>query len=181
MNVDVHELSPEDVGALHEFFADVPAEDRTFFKQDVTDPGVAEGWVRDQANQRCVRRLAVDDEGRIVAFAALLPGVEGSSHVAEMVLVVAGRARRQGLGRALARRMLIEAIEHGFKKLTVETAADNIAAVEMFQKIGFEPEALLRDHLYGRDGQLHDIIILAHSVEENWSSMLAGGLEEAVG
>lgn len=177
MNVAVREMSPDDVAAFGEFFARVPAEDRTFFKEDVTDAAVAERWARDQ---RGVRRLALDDHGCIVAFAALLPGVEGSSHVAEIVLVVAARARRQGLGRSLARRMLIEALQHGFKKVMVETAADNVAAVEMFQKIGFEPEALLRDHLYGRDGRLHDIILLAHAVDENWSTMLAGGIDEAV-
>jgi len=177
MNVDVRDLVPEDVAALHEFFAGVPSDDRTFFKEDVTDPAVAERWVRDR---RSVRRLAFDDDGCIVAFAALLPGVEGSRHVAEMVLVVAGRARRQGLGRSLARGMLIEALEHGFRKVMVETVADNIAAVEMFQKIGFEPEALLRDHLCSPDGQVHDIVLLAHAVDETWSTMRAGGLEEAV-
>jgi RimJ/RimL family protein N-acetyltransferase len=177
MNAELRELSASDVEALHRFFAEVPAEDRTFFKEDVTDPAVAERWARDE---RCVRRLAVDGDGRIVAFGGLLPGVEGSSHVAEIVIVVAGRARRMGLGRSLARRMLLDALEHGFKKVIVETAADNTAAVQMFQKLGFEPEALLRDHLYGRDGEIHDIIILAHGVDETWSAMLAGGLDEAV-
>src|SRR5437868_4523273 len=151
MNAEVRELSPSDVRALHEFFADVPAEDRTFFKEDVTDPAVAERWTR--PHERCVRRLALDDDGRIVAFGGLLPGVEGSSHVAEIVLVVAARARRLGLGRSLARRMLLDALEHDFRKVIVETAADNIPGVQMFQKIGFEPEALLRDHLYSRDGE----------------------------
>lgn len=177
MNAEVRELSPSDVQALHEFFAEVPAEDRTFFKEDVTDPAVAERWAHDE---RCVRRLALDDDGHIVAFGGLLPGVEGSSHVAEIVIVVAGRARRLGLGRSLSRRMLLDALEHDFKKVIVETAADNTAAVQMFQKLGFEPEALLRDHLYGRDGEIHDIIILAHGVDENWSAMLSGGLDEAV-
>jgi RimJ/RimL family protein N-acetyltransferase len=177
MNPEVRELSPRDVQALHRFFAEVPAEDRTFFKEDVTDPAVAERWARDE---RCVRRLALDEDGCIVAFGGLLPGVEGSRHVAEIVIVVAGRARRFGLGRSLARRMLLDALEHDFKKVIVETAADNIAAVQMFQKLGFEPEALLRDHLIGRDGEIHDIIILAHGVDETWSAMLSGGLDEAV-
>jgi ribosomal protein S18 acetylase RimI-like enzyme len=177
MNAELRELSPGDVQALHRFFAEVPAEDRTFFKEDVTDPAVAERWARDQ---RCVRRLALDGDGEIVAFGGLLPGVECSRHVAEIVIVVAGRARRLGLGRSLARRMLLDALEHDFKKVIVETAADNIAAVQMFQKLGFEPEALLRDHLIGRDGEIHDIIILAHGVDETWSAMLSGGLDEAL-
>ena len=178
MNVDLRPLGPDDVAALHAFFASVPPEEWTFFKEDVTDPGVAERWVRDE---RAVRRLAVDADGRIVGFAALHPGVGGSSHVASVTLVVAGPARRQGLGRALARQILIDALEHGFKKVTVETAANNGPAVRMFRNIGFEPEALLRDHFYGRDGALHDIVILAHVVDETWSTLLAAGIDEAVG
>jgi len=178
MNVELRPLSPSDVGALHTFFGSVPAEERTFFKEDVTDPGVAQRWV---ADERCVRRLAVDSDGRIVAFAGLHPGVGGSSHVASVTLVVAGPARRQGLGRSLARQMLVEALRQGFRKVAVETAADNVAAVQMFRNIGFEPEALLRDHFYGRDGGLHDIVILAHAVDDTWSTLLAGGIDEAVG
>lgn len=178
MNVELRPLTPSDVDALHAFFASVPGEERTFFKEDVTDPAVAERWV---ADERSVRRLAVDGDGRIVAFAALHPGLGGSRHVASVTLVVAGAARRQGLGRALARQMLIEALEQGFKKVTVETAANNTAAVNMFRNIGFEPEALLRDHFYGRDGELHDIVVLAHAVDETWSTMLMAGIDEAVG
>ena len=177
MNGQVRELTSDDVQVLHRFFAEVPAEDRSFFKEDVSDPAVAERWARDE---RTIRRLAVDGDGRMVAFGGLLPGVGGSSHVAEIVVVVAGRARRLGLGRSLARQLLLDALEHDFKKVIVETAADNTAAVQMFQKLGFEPEALLRDHLYGRDGEIHDIIILAHGVDETWSAMVSGGLDEAV-
>jgi ribosomal protein S18 acetylase RimI-like enzyme len=178
MNVDLRPLAPEDVGALHAFFASVPAEEWTFFKEDVNDPAVAERWVHDE---RCVRRLAVGSDGSIVAFAALRPGIGGSSHVADVTLVVAEAARRQGLGRALARQMLIDALEHGFKKVVVETAANNSAAIQMFRKIGFQPEALLRDHFYGRDGELHDIVILAHAVDDTWSAMTVAGIDEAVG
>ena len=178
MNVELRTLGPANVDALHAFFASVPREDWTFFKEDVTDPAVAERWVSDE---RCVRRLAVDADGHIVAFAALHPGVGGSSHVASVTLVVAGPARRQGLGRALARQMLLEALRQGFKKVTVETPANNTAAVQMFRNIGFEPEALLRDHFYGRDGELHDIVILAHAVDDTWSTMLMAGIDEAVG
>ena len=41
MNVDLRPLGPDDVAALHAFFASVPPEEWTFFKEDVTDPGVA--------------------------------------------------------------------------------------------------------------------------------------------
>jgi ribosomal protein S18 acetylase RimI-like enzyme len=177
MNIDVRELRPEDLAELHAFFAEVPIEDRSFFKDDVTDPAIAEWWVRDK---RCLRRLARDEDGNILAFAALLPKAGRSSHVAEVVVVVAARARRQGIGREVARRMLVEAVEHDFTKVMVEVAADNVGPIVMFRGLGFEPEALLRDQLRGEDGTPHDVVVLAHLVDEKWSTMLAGGLDQAI-
>jgi ribosomal protein S18 acetylase RimI-like enzyme len=177
MSIDVRELRPDDLGELRAFFAEVPPEDRTFFKDDVTDPSVAEWWVHDK---RCLRRLALDEDRHIVAFAALLPKAGRSSHVAEVLVVVAGRARRQGVGRQLARRMLVEAVEHDFTKVMIELAAENTGPIVMFRGLGFEPEALLRDQLRGEDGTFHDIVVLSHLVDEKWSTMLTGGLDQAV-
>jgi ribosomal protein S18 acetylase RimI-like enzyme len=177
MSPKVRELTAPDAPALRDFFTSMPAEDRTFFFQDVNDPAVAEGWAGDE---RRLRRAAIDADGRIVAFAALQPGVDWSSHVAEMVLVVAPEARRAGLGRTLARGMLLEAVEQGFKKVTVMIPADNEGAIQMFSKIGFQPEALLRDQLRSpEDGTLRDVVIVAHLVDETWSTMLTAGFEEA--
>jgi ribosomal protein S18 acetylase RimI-like enzyme len=179
MSVRVREPTAEDAPRLRAFFTAIPGEDRTFFFQDVNDPAVAEEWAGDLKR---IRRAAVDDDDRIVAFAALKPGVDWSSHVADVVLVVAPEARRRGLGRTLARGLLVEAVEHGFKKVTVLIPSDNTGALEMFRKLGFEGEGLLRDHLCGpEDRVLRDVVVLAHLVDDTWSTMLTGGLEEAIG
>jgi ribosomal protein S18 acetylase RimI-like enzyme len=179
MQPELRELTAEDAPALREFFGALPAEDRTFFFADVTDPVVAEAWARDA---RRLRRCAKDADGEILAFAALEPGVDWSSHVAEMFLVVARGARRRQLGRALARALLIEAVEHGFKKVMIRIAADNTGAIRMFQKIGFEGEALLRDQLCSpHDNELRDMVILAHMVDDRWAEMVTAGFDEALG
>jgi len=178
MSPEVRELTGEDAPALREFFASMPSEDRTFFFMDVDSPAVIDEWACREGH---IRRCAVNEDGQIVAISALHPGTDWSSHVAELVLLVSPTARRGGLGRTLARRMLIEAVEHGFKKVTVMIAADSIGAIEMFQKLGFQPEALLRDQLRNpADGELRDTVILAHGIDENWSTMLTGGFDEAV-
>jgi L-amino acid N-acyltransferase YncA len=178
VNTQVRELTAEDAPALREFFLALTAEDRTFFYEDVTDPAVADAWASDN---RRLRRCACGEDRRVVAFTALQPGVEWSSHVAELVLVVAPDARRQGLGRKLAQGMLLEALEHGFRKVTIAIPADNEGAIQMFRTLGFEGEALLRDQLCSpEDNQLRDLVVLAHMVDEQWSTMLTGGFDEAV-
>ena len=174
----IQEMAPEHIDALCAFFANVPAEDRTFFKEDIGDPHrAAERWL---ADDRSVRRVALTDDRSVIAFATLSPGVERTGHVADLRLVVAVRERGQGLGRALARRMLVEALQHGYKKVTVDIAADHEAPIRMFRELGFHPEALLRDQLRDANGAMHDIVILAHSVDERWSRMLTAGMDEAV-
>jgi ribosomal protein S18 acetylase RimI-like enzyme len=178
MNPQVRELTREDAPAVREFFGKMPAEDRTFFYQDVDDPAVIEAWA---ADDKRVRRCAVDDSGRLLALAALQPGLDWTSHVADLVLLVSPEARGQHLGRTLARAMLVEAVEHGFLKVTVMIAADDSRAIEMFTKMGFAGEALLRDQLRNpADGSLRDAVVLAHLVHETWASMASGGFENAL-
>jgi len=177
VNLEVRELTGADVSALQDFFAKMPQEDRTFFYQDVDDPAVIDAWASDP---RRIRRCAVDN-GKILALAALQGGLDWTSHVADMLLLVDPQARRQQLGRTLARQMLIEAVEHGFKKVTVMIAADNVGAIEMFQKLGFQAEALLRDQLCDpKDGTMRDTVVLAHLVEDTWSTMLTAGFDQVV-
>ena len=59
--------------------------------------------------------------------------------------------------------------------------ADQTASIGLFQSLGFEAEALLRDHVRNRDGELRDLIVLAHSAEGLWSTMATLGLEEELG
>ena len=50
----------------------------------------------------------------------------------------------------------------------------------MFQKLGFSGEALLRDYVRDRSGELRDLILLAHSVEDESSAMATLGIDEAM-
>lgn len=179
MKPEIRKLTRSDADALQDFLSAMPAEDRTFFFWDVDNPSFANAWAGDERRHS---RAALDEKGQIVAFASLNPGTDWSNHVADLVIAVSPAHRRKGLGKALARAMLIDAFERGFKKVTVMIAADNDGAISMFRELGFEGEALLRDHLCSpEDGTLRDVILLAHLVDETWSSMLTGGFEEALG
>ncbi len=155
--------------ALRRFFDELPDEDVTSVKEDVRDPQGVESAVADEHNTRWV--ALVDDE--VAAYASLYPGVGLSSHVGELRLVVGSRHRRQGLGRAMARTVLLTALRDGLSKLTVEVPADEESTAEIFRRLGFEGEALLRDHVQHKDGRLSDLLVLAHFADEQ-SSVLTG-------
>ena len=80
----------------------------------------------------------------------------------------------------LARRAVLEALELGLEKMVVEVIAVQEPTIAMFRSLGFEPEALLTDHVRDRGGDLRDLMVLSHSVQDQWSSMIMAGIADDV-
>jgi ribosomal protein S18 acetylase RimI-like enzyme len=165
--------------ALVRFFADLPEGDRTFIREDVTDPEVVRGWTA--GSPGVDRWVAVDDGGRVFGYVAVLRLPGWSDHVGEVRLVVSPDRRGSGLGRELARHAVVHALEAGLTKLVVEVVADQGPALALFTGLGFTGEALLVDHIRDRDGNLRDLMVLAHHVRDTWSGMDAVGVAEELG
>ena len=68
--------------ALVRFFADLPEGDRTFIREDVTDPDVVRGWTA--GSPGVDRWVAVDDGGRVLGYVAVQghppPDAGGAGH-----------------------------------------------------------------------------------------------------
>ncbi|NCL74682.1 GNAT family N-acetyltransferase [Rhodococcus sp. YH1] len=168
-------LGRDHTDALIEFFARLPAEDLTLMREDVTEPDTVRGWA-----DRPAHWVALDD-GAVVGFAAVRPLPSWSDHVGELRLVVDSAHRRLGIGRALARHALADAIRAGRRKVVVELAADQEHSLAMFGSLGFTGEALLRDHIRDREGNLRDLVMLAHFVDATWSSIDTIGVSAELG
>jgi RimJ/RimL family protein N-acetyltransferase len=174
--VSITELQPTHVDALTRFFQELPDGDVTFIKEDVTDPDTVRSWTQGSAS----RWVAMDGDA-VTGYVAIIRLSGWSDHVGELRLVVHPTHRGTGLGGELARHGLSRALEAGLSKLVVELVADQEHALEMFLKIGFTGEALLRDHIRDRDGGLRDLVVLAHHVDTNWEAMTAVGLADELG
>jgi len=172
---DLRPLRHDDVERVLAFLVAMPEGDRTFFKE-TDDRATVERWVEDE---RAGRWIICDEDGQVEAYLAVIPGVGWSSHVGELRLVVAAGHRRRGLGRALARRGLLEAVRRGLEKIVVEVVATREGDVEMFSSIGFEAEALLTNQIRDRTGNTQDLVILAHDVAAVRDSMEVLGIDEA--
>ena len=170
--MNIRPLEQGDAEPLIEFLRQVPDEDRNYFKEDISDPEAVDRWLNDP---RATRLVGVDD-GEIVAEFAVVRGIGRSGHVGELELIVSPSHRRRGYGRALAERGLVEAVSLGLTLVCVQVAAEQVALVEMFARLGFEPEALLRDFIRDQSGETHDLIVMTHHVEQAWSEMLSLGI-----
>jgi ribosomal protein S18 acetylase RimI-like enzyme len=167
---------PDDVERVLAFLVAMPEGDRTFFKE-TDDRATVERWIKDE---RAGRWILCDEAGQVQAYLAVIPGVGWSSHVGELRLVVGSGQRRRGLGRALARRGLIEAVRRGLEKIVVEVVASREGDVEMFSSIGFQAEALLTNQILDRSGNTQDLVILAHDVSAVRDAMEVLGIDEAM-
>jgi ribosomal protein S18 acetylase RimI-like enzyme len=154
-------ITEADAAIVYEFLNSLPEGDRTFFKEDTSAETV--------------------DNDTPQAMVAVMPGVGWSSHVAELRMVVGSDYRRRGIGRRLARHGLTEAVRLGQLKIVVEVVADKEGDIEMFTSIGFRPEALLQNQIRDHSGELRDLVLLSHDVEDVSASMDMLGLDEAVG
>ena len=171
--MEIRALEPRDREAMERFFARVPEGDRTFFKEDVDDAQVVARWVGPGAG----RSVAVDGE-EVVGSVAIVPLTGWSSHVAEVRVVVDPGHRGRGVGRDLTRHAVLEALDLGLRKLVVEVVADQDSAIGLFRSLGFDPEALLKDHVRDQSGELRDLMILSLDVEHSYRAMTAAGLGE---
>jgi L-amino acid N-acyltransferase YncA len=173
--MEIRPIQTDDQDGMKRFLHRIPEGDRTFFKENVDDPEVVDAWVRPGA----ARSIAVDGDA-VIGYVAVVPLQGWSSHVGEVRVIVDPERRGRGIGRALARHAVLQALELGLTKMMVEVVADQEPTIAMFRSHGFDPEALFKDHVRDADGELRDLMILAYAVEESHAAMAAVGITESL-
>jgi ribosomal protein S18 acetylase RimI-like enzyme len=169
-------VGSSDTELLAALFAGLPERDRSFLEGRLDRADIAR-WDLDDGSSRWL--VGTDDEAH--AFLSVTPHQGWSSHVGELRLIVGDGHRRQGLGRGLARHGLVQGVEMGLSKITVEVAADKEGDIAMFCSMGFRPEALLEDQIRDSDGELHDLVLLSHDVSQVREDLAAVGVDMALG
>jgi len=86
-----------------------------------------------------------------------------SAHVADVGLMVAAGARRQGVGSALLQAAVDWARVAGVRKLELHVFPWNDAAIKLYESFGFEREGYRKAH-YRRGGEYVDAILMAYAV-----------------
>jgi RimJ/RimL family protein N-acetyltransferase len=162
--VTLRPMVRDDRDALLDFFRRLSPEDRQFLKDDVTRPEIIEGWIRDLNYERVLPVLAIH-EGRVVGDATLHRQLHGwMRHVGEIRVVTDPFFRRRGLATVLAREIFYLALQAGLDKMVAEMAADQLAALKVFAKLGFQQETRLADHIIDLHGRKHDLVVLTTDI-----------------
>ena len=173
-------MAQADEAAVLEFAQKLPVHDLLFLPRDISEPKVLAAWVKEIERGAITSLLAVK-AGKVVGCGTLVRDPHSwSPHVGEIRNVVSPEVRGQGVGRALSQEIFALALGAGLEKLVVQMTVDQTGAIAIFEGMGFKAEALLRDHVKGKAGNKHDIVVLGHNVAQVRAQMEAYGLPGAV-
>jgi RimJ/RimL family protein N-acetyltransferase len=157
-------MTPEDGEAVTEFARALPAEDLMFLRTDITQPETIRNWIGYLKTGRTITVLATADS-KIAGYASIhLNEALWTRHVGEMRVLVGRDYRGLGLGKRLTNEAFAIAKDLHLKKITAQMSTDQRSARQVFEHLGFRPEALLADHVMSRDGQTHDLLIMSYDV-----------------
>jgi len=171
--VVIRRLSAADAKGLQEFFRSLPADDRLFLRDDVTQDAWLERFIRQVDNETLVA-LVAEHDGTVVGHATLQRALHGwTRHVAEIRVVVARESQRKGLGTALARSVTKLAVGLGLEKMVAHVVENQVGAITAFERLGFVREAVLKNHVKDLRGLKRDLVVLSDDVSHLWSAMEA--------
>jgi aminoglycoside 6'-N-acetyltransferase len=105
--------------------------------------------------------LVIEHEGRVAGAIQWHAEDEPDYEHAGIDIYLDPAVHGQGLGaeaiRTLARHLVID---KGHHRLVIDPAADNVAAIRCYSKVGFRPVGVMRNYERGLDGTWHDGLLM---------------------
>ena len=175
--IEIRPLQRGDEEAVIAFTETVPQSDLLFVTRDLRHPQVIRAWL-DAIDGGDIHSQVALIDGEIAGYSALvLDPLSWSPHVGEIRILVGANQRRKSIGRHLAMAAREKGFELGLGKLIAKMTVDQKGAIALFEELGFRAEALLRDHVKTRSGEVYDLAILSHDVATSQAqrSMLGMG------
>jgi RimJ/RimL family protein N-acetyltransferase len=157
-------MEPSDRDAVLAFARSLPNDDLIFLRSDITEPPAVDAWMNYIKSGRTISVVA-EAEGKLAGYASIhLNDALWTRHVGELRVLVGREQRGIGLGKRLTNEAFAIAKDLGLKKITAQMPTEQRGARQVFERLGFRPEALLADHVMSRDGHTHDLLIMSYDV-----------------
>ena len=173
LDVTLRPMREADIESVKAFFSDLPREDRLLLRYDVSrNAPFVEAFVMESLKDARFLRLLAFHEGRLVGHGLLEPDRHlWSPHVAEVRVIVRDDFKRHSLGSILLRELVDQAALRNFDKLTVHLMDGQMAVRKMCERLGFQVEAELKNHVKDLDGKKHTLVMMTCSLDDAWHAM----------
>lgn len=168
-------LKKDDEKKFHQFFLEVPGEERMFIKHRVNEPEVIREWCQNIDLGRNFPLLAVADS-KIVGCATLHQQLGGwKRHIGRVSVLVLPKFRGKGLARALVGEISRIARNLGLERLEAEFIGEQEAAIKMFALLGFSNMARFEDYVKDMQAVSHDYVLMGLNLKVDEEYAGVGG------
>jgi acetyltransferase len=162
----------DDEQRLSKFFSRIPAEERWFLREKLTDPDLLTKWLEGVDYESLVPIIAVrEDTGEIIANVRLYRSTSASMrHVAHMRVMVLPDYRHLKVGSWMILDTIKLAMDLGIEKLVGEFVGEKEEpAMNAARKMAFQQEAVLKGYVRDLQGVDRDLIIMVKNLRNEWS------------
>lgn len=114
-----------------------------------------------------VEYIFMDDDGLPVGMFKLEISKHRLSHLAYLGgVAIHPNYSGKGFGRKMLKEVINLANQQGYKRLELSVATENLKAIELYKKVGFEAEGILRKYTYlKREGRFLDELLMSYILE----------------
>lgn len=162
----VRPMEKGDKKSLLGFFRNLPGDDRLYLRDDVAKEETVDKWVKNLNYKKVLPLLAIFKDKVIADGTLHTSEYSWESHVGEIRLVVHPSFRNKGVGKILARELYIYAMKKGVEKIIARMMENQEKAIYIFRMLGFEKEAVLKDHAKDAKGKTHNMVIMSNNVRK---------------
>jgi L-amino acid N-acyltransferase YncA len=168
-------LTKADEKKFHQFFLDVPVEERMFIKHRVTDPELIRDWCQNIDLGRNFPLLAIADQ-KIVGCATLHQQLGGwKRHIGRVSVLVLPKYRGRGLARGMVTEIAQVSRSVGLERIEAEFFGGQEAAIKMFAMLGFSNLARFEDYVKDMQAVTHDYVLMGLSLKVDEEYAGVGG------
>lgn len=159
MNLTIRPIELDDIAGFHAALSSVASEKKYLSTVEAPPLDRIREFVTNNIEQQHSQFVAADSD-TIVGWADIVPLKRpGMHHVGSLGIGVLAACRGQGIGDRLLQATIDHAWQQGLKRLELEVFADNIPAMNLYRKHGYQVEGVKR---FARliDGVYQDIVIM---------------------
>ena len=167
----IRKLHINDLDRLMKFYSNLPPEDRKYLRIDVTNKEVVKQRINLTKAGKTFRLVALFEDEIIADGALELSGEEWRKHQGELRVIVARPFQHKGLGMILVREMYFLAIEKNVEQVVVKMMKPQIAAQQIFRKLGFREELHIPDYVRDQAGEKQSLIIMTCNIKDLWNEL----------
>lgn len=129
--------------------------------------GFAHGWSEAEFESLLASAACLCEggfEGENGPLSGFLLSRKAADEAEILTIAVASRQRRRGIGKELLRRQMRRLAECGVKRLFLEVAEDNVAALALYRSLGFREEGRRKGYYRRVDGPAANALVLARDL-----------------